>query len=270
MNAIESLNRAYFYTDVSRSARFYFSEINYAFNDAIQQYITKKMGGEDGIDPDNFQLMQQIRDDLSPLIKFSTTSPTDGAAITNNYYTCLPSNIVNPVDYYQCVLIMCTIDGVTTYARPTSYNESGPLFENSYMHPTNKKPYYNEVSGGYTIWRLNLGVFSSATMTYVKQPLTFSVGSETQLISSGVLTNLTTYYATQITVFNGVTYQIADSIVGNGISSLISGEVILASNTTPIELPDKVQNDICKLAAKILLKNIGSFDQAAAAESEAT
>jgi len=271
MNAIQSLDRFYFYMNVSQSARLYRYEIDIAFNDAIQQFINEKLGDPKERSPENFQWVQSVRDDLSTLIKESTTAPTNGTAITNRYYTSIPSNIVNPNDYYQLVLIMCLIDGYWTYARPTSYNESGPMLENTFTHPTNDKPYYNEKSGNYTIWRGEDGTFTSATMTYIKAAASFTVGAETQLINGGpavTLTNLLTYYATEVSVYNGVTYQIGSTITGVTAQLLTSGQVILSSNTTPIELPEKTHDQVCKMAAVIALKNLSSFDNAQAVESE--
>lgn len=271
MNAILSLNRLYFYMNVSQSARLYNYEVDIAFNDAINQYVNEKMGDPKERNPENFQWVQSVRDDLSTLIKTETTVPTNGAVVTNKYYSSIPSNIVNPTDYYQLVLIMCLIDGYTTYARPTSYNEIGPLLENAFTHPTNDLIYYNEKSGNYTLWRGSFGTFTSATMTYIKMPANFTIGAETQYINGGpavTLTNAAIYYANDISIYNGVTYQIGSTITGVTGQFLTSGQVILASNTTPIDLPEKTHDELCKRAAVIALKNISALSESNAIQSE--
>lgn len=272
MNAIQSESEFYFYLNQSHSARLYRSEIDIAFRDAILQYIFKKIGDEKQRTPENFQWIQQVRDDLSTLIKDSAAlTPSNGTAITNRYYTAMPSSISNPDDYYQMINIACLIDGYTVFAKPTTYNEIGEQLVNSFTVPTNIQPYYNEKNGAYTIWRSDSGTFTSAVMTYIKQPTSFTIGSEDQLIDGGAvvtLTNASTYYATQVSVYNAVTYQIGATITGVTAQLLTSGQVILTSNTTPIDLPEKVHTEICKMASVIALKNLGMYEASQAAQSE--
>jgi hypothetical protein len=269
MNPIQIMNRIDFYNDSTRVGRYYFADYNKAVNSAIKDFIDSRMGDEPQRQPDNFQWIQQIRDDLYTLIKSSTLTPTNGTAVTNRYYSHTPSHINFPADYYDFVALNVLIDSYTTYSRPTDYNEVGPLLEDSFRHPTNQKTYYNEDSTGLTIWRGVGGTFSSASLQYIKTPNSFSIGSEAQQIFPGgaVLTNGLSYYAIDVSVQSGVTYQIGDQFTAVG-TALTSGVVILASNTTALELPEKVHDEICKAASRIMLLVTANYTASQAVESE--
>lgn len=269
MNAIEVMNRIDFYNDISRSGRFYFSDYNKAVNDAIKDYSDERLGDETQRNPKNMQWIQQIRDDLYTLIKKATLTPTNGTVITNRYYSSTPSHVNFPADYDDFISLEVLIDGYTDYSKPTSYNEIGPLLKDSFRHPTNTLTYYNEDATGLTIWRGVGGTFTSASLEYMKIPNTFSVGAETQLISPGgaVLTNGVSYIAVEISVQNAITYQIGTQFTATG-NALTSGLVILASNTTTIELPDKTHNEICKAASRIMMLATSNYNASQAIETE--
>lgn len=269
MNAIQIKSKIDFYNNEAQTARFYNFEYDDAVNIAMLQYLNERLGDQSIRTPEMFQ---QIRDDIYTLVKTASVTFSAGTALTNKYYTVLPATGAVPADYRDFILLMCLIDGYTTYARPTTYNELGPLFESSFLHPTNEKPYFCYQSTGLSLYRSNSGTLTSATLTYLKTPATFTIGQESQLIngsSTQTLTNGGTYYATQISVYNGTTYAIGATITGVTAQILTSGQVILASNTTTVDLPIKAQDDICQLASKIMLGTIGAFDGSMFAKQEA-
>lgn len=269
MNSIQSMTRADFYMDTTRSARYFFSDYNKAFRDAIQNYINEQLGDEEQRDPKNFEWIQQIRDNLYTLIKLAILTPTNGTVVTNRYYSATPSHILYPADYHDFISLDVLIDGYTDYSKPTTYGKKGPLLKNSFMHPTNKKTYYVEDATGLTIWRGVGGTFTSASLEYLKSPADFSVGLENQLIAPGavVLTNGVAYIAVEISVQNTVTYQIGDQFNAAG-TSLTSGLVIAVSNTVPIELPASTHEKICKMAAEIMLLATSNYNASQAVESQ--
>jgi hypothetical protein len=264
-----SMTRADFYLDTTRNGRFFFSDYNKAFRDAIQVFIDKMLGDKENRDPENFQWNQQIRDSLYNLITVSTPTITNGAVINNKYYSVTPSTFPLPADYHNFISLNVLIDSFTNYSRPTNFNELGPLLRDSFRHPTNQKTYYNETSTGFTVWRGVGGTFSTATLTYLRAPADFSVGAESQLIVPGgaVLTNGLSYIAVEISVQNSVTYQIGDQFTAVG-TALTSGLVILASNTVPIDLPPSTHEEIAKMAAQIMLLTTSNYTASQAVESE--
>jgi len=270
VNSIQIKNKIDFYNNLSKTARYYRFEYDDAFNIATDQYLTARLGDGSQRTP---ELFQQVRDEIYTLVKTATVTFTPGTAITNRYYTILPATGPAPSDYRDYMLLMCLIDGYTTYARPTNYNELGPLFENSFMHPTNDKPYFTYQTTGLSLYRENSGTLTSATLTYIKEPATFTIGLESQLINGGpavTLTNLLAYYATEESVYNGVTYIIGATITGSGAQILTSGQVILASNTTPSDLPSKVHEELCLLTSKIMLGVVKDFDGSMFSKQEAS
>nr|WP_298655697.1 hypothetical protein [uncultured Flavobacterium sp.] len=270
MNSIQAKQRIDFYLNLTAAARFTFAEYNLAMNDAVNEFINQQFGDEENRDPKSFEMNQQIRDNLFTLIKVATPSVSDGTTVTTEYYSSTPSSFTYPTDYDMFISLRTIIGGVSSYARPTTYNQIGPLLQDSFKHPTNNRPYVIETSTGFTVWRGTTGTLT-VSLTYLKLPTAFSIGSETQLISdtTTVLTNLATYYATEVTVFNGVTYQIGATLTGNGVNALTSGQVILASQTSPIDLPEKTQERLCKACAAKMLKSIGMLQESLAMEAEA-
>lgn len=268
MNAVQTLNRISFYNDVTRNARYSFAEIIMAVNDAIFDFIDEKIGKPQNRTPENFQLIQLIREDIHTLITTANPTVTNGTVITNRYYSITPSHINFPADYYTFVTLNMLIDGYTDYSRPTTYNENGPLFKDSFRHPTNTKTYFNEDSTGLKIYRGVGGTVTSSTLEYLRNPVDFTIGTEANLITTGgTLTNALAYLATEISVYNGTTYTIGATITGTG-AALTSGQVILTSNTVPIDLPSKTHEEIARRASVILLKNSGAYPSAQAVESQ--
>lgn len=254
MNAIASMLRTEFYSDVSRNGRFFFSDYNKVFNDVMRVFIDQQFFDADGKALTGFQFSQEQRSNLYTLIKTITPSITTIGTITTRYGTYTQNHIDFPADFYEFISAEPVIDGYRDYSRPTSYNKKGPLMDNVFMKPTNKKTYYNEDALGLNIYRGVGGTFTQINLAYIKTPATFSVGSEANLIAAGagVLTNGTSYIAVDDSVNNGVTYLGGTQFTATNVN-LTSGTVILTANTTPLELPDNTHEILAKMAAAILL-----------------
>ncbi len=269
MNAIQSLLRAEFYNDATRNARFTFSDYTKAFNDAIKIYINDHFGDENNQKPYSFQSIQQVRSDLATIIKNSSPAITTLTPVTTRYGTYTQNHIDYPTDFYEFVAAFPLIDGYSDYCRPLNYNEQGPLLDNSFRKPTNKKTYINEDATGFTIWRGVGGTFTSVNLEYLRKPVDFNIGNETNIISPGaaVLTIGLSYIAIDDAVHNGTTYVGGTQFTATAIT-LTSGTVILASLTSPIDLPEKTHNIINKMASEILLKVTSDYPKAQAVQSE--
>jgi len=270
MNAIATMLRVEFYTDNTRSARWFYSDITKAVQDAIQIFVDEHFGDENGRKPISFQSIQQVRSDLATLIKNSSPAITTTGTVTTRYGAYTQNHINIPTDYYELVALWPLIDGYTDYSRPMTYNQQGPVLNNSFTKPSNVKTKYNEDATGFTIWRGVGGTFSSITLEYIKEPAAYSIGNESNIISAGagVLTIGLSYIAIDDSVQNGVTYLGGTQFTAAVTTTLTSGTVILASLTTPIELPVKTHEIIAKMAAAILLKNTSDYPKAQALEGE--
>lgn len=269
MNAIQIDNRIELYLDATRNARYQRVEKSAAVNDAIKKFIDDRFGDEANRNPYSFQFIQQDRDDLYTLIKSATPTVTNLTAITTDYYTTGVSRITNPTDYYTLISWNTTVAGIQTFARPITYNELGPLLEDSLKYPTNKRTYYLEDATGYKFYRGTTGTMTVG-IEYIKTPATYSMGTDAQLIDAGVgvLTIGLSYIATEVSVQNSVTYQPGTQFTAAVSTTLTSGQVILASNTTTCDLPDKVHEIIAKMAADILSGVVSDYTRAQSIEKQ--
>lgn len=268
MNSIELQSRIDFYNNLTSSARFTRQMYDIAVNDAMMEYIDEQFGDDDNADPKNFQWVQQIKDNLYTLIAATAPVVTPGVIITTPYSTVGTATFPNPADYKNLIYLQTTIGGITSYSRPTTFNEIGPLLQDSFKKPTNSKLYHIESSTGYTLYKGSTGTVT-VVMLYLKIPATFTIGDESQIITSGgTLVNLSVYYATEISVYAGTTYYMGDSITGTG-AVLTSGAVILASNTTTCALPPETHEKIAKLSSSKMLATISDIEQSAAIQNEA-
>lgn len=270
MNAIQTYYAVTVYANVTQHSRFFFQEVNKAVNDAIKDKMDDIIDGPNNQVLNGVDRIQKFRDDLYTMIKTSTSAPT----VTGTINGIITENHFNfPSDYQTYVSMTATINGNTTYLRETDYNKVGPLLECSFRKPNNNKPYFLEDSTGLKLYRGIGGTFSAATLTYIKQPATFYMGNETDLIDSGtgVLTITTGYTAVEESVYNGITYIPGAEFTTNGVlTDLASGQVIKSSILTPIELPEKCHDDVAKMAAGILLGVTSAFDNSAFAEKAST
>lgn len=270
MNAIQIYYAIGVYTNTTQHSRFLFAEVNKAVNDAIKDKLDDIIDGPGAQGLSGIDRVQKFRDDLYTMIKTSTSVPTTtttiNGIITENHFNF-------PTDYQTYVSMMATIDNYTTYMRETNYNMVGPLLECSFRKPNNAKPYFLEDRTGLKLYRGIGGTMSSATLTYIKQPTPFYMGNETDLIDAGalVLTINTSYTAVDDSVYNGVTYVAGTVFTTNGVNTaLTSGQVILTSILTTVELPEKCHDDVAKMAANILLGVTSAFQNAAFAEKAST
>ena len=269
MNAIEIMERVDFYMDTTRNARFMFADYNKAVNDAIRKFVDDMFGDLDDRNPYSLQSSQPVRDNLFTLLKTATIVPSALPNVNTPYGSVGVYQILNPADYYELVNIWTLIDGVSTYARPTSNNQLGPLMEDSFKAPSNKQPYFSDNNLGYEIYASTTGTFASTSFTYIKIPATFSIGNESQVLNPGiVLTIGLDYIAIEACLNNTVLYQ-PGQLFNAGATQLVSGQAILASNTTTTDLPAKVHNEIAKMAAAIMQGTVADYNRSGFAEKEA-
>lgn len=270
MNAVAMMNRIDYYNDYTRSARFSYAQYAEAVNGVILTYIDQQLGFGDGEQKNTYQFIQKIRDKLYTLVKTATPAITNGTVITGRYGSATPSHINFPTDYQNFVGLNVLIDAYTDYSRPTDYNKIGPLLDNSFMKPSNQKTYYNEDATGLTIWRGVGGTFTTATLTYLKAPATYSLGTESQQIASGpdVLTIAVSYIALEDSVQDDNTYLSGTQFTATGTTTLTSGMVILASNTTACDLPEQTHDTICKMASQMMLGVTSNFNGSQFVEKE--
>jgi len=267
MNAIEIGYGIDFYTNLTHTSRFYNIEKNKAVNDAIMNKIDSIADTDNQNKLTGIDRIQKYRDELYTLLKTDSRLPTSVGYYNEDVFI---NRVSYPEDYQTFVALTLTINGKTTYARETTYNKRGPLLECSFRKPTNEKPYFLENESGLFIYKKNSDAIDPSKLDYIKKPAIFNMGDESQYINAGagVLTIGLEYIATELSVQNAVIYQIGTQFTAVGSTTLTSGQVILASNTTTTDLPEKCHDEIILRASIKLLKSVGLIDAALVLEKE--
>lgn len=255
MNSIKLANLMDDYLDVSRNARYERWQYDNSINSAIKNIIDSITGTPEN-PISNFQTTQTYQDALYTLQKTQSAAPTANIALY-------------PADYRSLDSIFATIGGVSYFCKPTNQNKLGPLLIDSFRAPSDTKPYYIQDTTGFRILH-GAGTVTSVDLNYLKTPAVVTIGKQSQLILAGTaITNALSYIAVDISVQNGVTYNIGDQFTAVG-TVLTSGTIILASNVVNTDLPEKVQEQIAKLAASILNGTVSDFPKSAFAEKQAS
>lgn len=255
MNSIQIDVAIELYLDVTRNARYYRWERDKAVNDAIRNFMDNII--DDNINPkkqSGIQSEQIVSDNLFTLQKRQSAAPTADIALY-------------PADYYTLLDINATINGVSKYCRPLNQNKLGPRLDNAFDPPSSDTPFYLQQATGYQIYYT--GTLTNVDLDYYKTPVNFTIGTDSQLINPGVVLTLTlSYIATEVSVSAGVTYNVGDQFTATS-TTLTSGQVILATNTTTIELPPKTHPEIAKIAASILSGVVSDFPKSQFAQVQA-
>ena len=255
MNAILIKERIDFYIDRTRNARYYRYNYDQAVNDAIRIFIEQRAGDKKQVQGLSYQAEQQITDELYTLVAVQNAAPTADVALY-------------PSDYYFLTSLYATIGGSSVVVTPTTENKLGKLLQNSFLSPSDEEPRYLQGATGFSIYH-GSGTISSVELNYLKRPATFTIGTESQLIGSGTtLTISSVYIATNNSVHAGITYYPGDEFTASS-TTLTSGQVILASNTTTVATPAKTHEEISKMAASIMVGTSADYTKNAFIQSQA-
>lgn len=250
MNAIQQFIAISILNDRESSARFIDEQYMYAINAAIGMIIDDRTDNIKKPKRYSFESVQRVRDELYTLVPPSLTIVPVG------------NTLAYPADYNHFLKLQCTIDGATNYARPMTYNESGPLLENPWKKPSNTKTYFDQNVLGFNILRGASGTFSAGILDYIKIPDTVSIGSASNKINPGasVLIPGQTYVAYEDSEHAGAIYN-AGTVFTASLGSLTSGIVILYSLVVNCNLPTKLHEEVNRLASAIMNGAIEDFQK---------
>lgn len=244
------LNQVAFLNDRESSARFLDDQYMKAINSAINMILEDRLDNIKKPKKYSFEAVQRVRDELYTLVPATLTITPSG------------NTLAYPSDYNYFLKLQTTIDGATTWVRPTSYGESGPLGDNPWKKPSNTKPYFDQNVFGFVILRGSAGSFTAGLLDYVKNPDIVSVGKETDKINAGalVLTIGQVYIVYEEAVHNGVTY--AEGQTFTAVSTaLTSGIVILNSLVVNCNLPVKIHEEVVRLSSAIMNGTISDIQK---------
>jgi len=253
MNAIQLKERVDFYNNRSRSKRYTFGEYNIAFREAQMQLFDKFRDDPKGV-RDN---LYTLKVDSTPTI--TVLSSTSSLTINHINY---------PADYHYFQMINVYVDGVLAEISDVTDNEVNRMLNSSFRTPVNKYIYKREDATGWKIYR-GAGGTVTAELTYLKAPSDFYLGNESDLIDYGVsaLTFGSNYTAVEESVHAGVTYNPGDTFTATS-TVLTSGQVILTSVLVGTNLPDVVQEDLCKMVSNLMSGSSSDYNKAAFVEKE--
>ncbi len=253
MNAIQMLDMVSFLNDRVSSPRFSDASIMQAINSSITSIVEDRLDNIKKAKRYSFEQVQRVRDELYTLIPPTLTIVPMGNTVA--YPT-----TGNGYNYF--LKLECVIGGVITLTRPTSYGESGTLEENPFKRPSNVKTYFDQSRSGFVIKRGATGSFTSALLDYVENPDTVTIGKESDKISSGgsVLTVGVIYMVYDQSVHSGVTYEPGQTFTA-AATSLTSGVVIPNSVIVSCNLPDKIHQEVCRLASAVMNGSVSDFNK---------
>lgn len=256
MNIVLLKERVDLYNDRTKSARFLLTQYTNAFRGVITSIFKDRVENDKQARKYQDESTEEIKREMYTLIKTVNITPSGNL-------------VLYPNDYRYFRNLFTTVDGVTTYARSLEMSEKGPILEDSFRKPSPNKTYYIENETGFEIlW--NGTAFTNAAFTYLKDPQEVYLGQETDLINGGgTLATTTNYIVFDDAVYNGNPYPAGTVFTTTLVTSLTSGSVMLASIPVDCDLPDYLQDEICKRTSDILMGTIEDFNKAAYIEKEA-
>lgn len=248
MNIIQLMDMAGFLNDRQRSARFEDDQYMKAINSAIGLILEDRLFNIKTQKSYSFESVQRVRDELYTLIPPTVVSvPVENVVST-------------PTDYNYYLRLVCTIDGVNTIARATSYNEYPLLNSNPFEKPKTTRPYFDQNSLGFNVVFGNSGNFTSAALDYVKNPAIVTIGKETDKIEAGTtLTIGISYIVYEEAVSNGITY-VAGDIFTATVVTLDSGVVIPTSVIVNCDFPVKLHQEVARQSSAIMNSSVSDYD----------
>lgn len=253
MNAIQLKERVDFYNNRSRSKRYTFGEYNIAFREAQMQLFDMFKTDPKGVRENLYTLKVD-------------TSPAVTVLLATSTYTV--NHISYPTDFHFFQMLNIYVDGVLAEVSDITDNEVNRMLNNSFRTPVNKYVYKREDATGWKIYR-GVGGTVTADLTYLMSPSDFYLGNESDLIDYGtsVLTFGVNYTAVEESVHAGITYNPGDSF--NATSTVLtSGQVIKTSILVGTNLPEVVQEDLCKVVSNLMSGSSSDYTKAAFVEKE--
>ena len=249
MNAVAQRERADFYMDRTRNARFSYFQYAVAFREVQMWYFDKYKKDTNG-----------VRDNLYTLIQYANPAIT---LISQSLSQNLAINHINyPTNYHFFSSLINYVDGALVETKPTDYNQLNNLLLDSFRKPDNKRVYVLEDSTG---WRILRGYGGALTneLVYLISPSDWSIGTESDLIDegAGVLTVGVSYTATSDVVESGIKYQAGQQFIA-GSTTLTSGQVLPTSVLVDSNLPDTVAEEVARISAYLLQGSVSDLQKA--------
>lgn len=245
-------SRIYFYADRQRSRRYKREDLLDALNIAQQSV---KLDRYDNIKREtgySFELVQRVRDELYTILQNAPAIPALGV------------DVVQPSDYDLEVLCFMTINGKDVLSTSRTYEESD-LATNVYAKPSQDYPIHRKTATGWKC-ELNGGGFTAMNLWYLR-PQVDIFWDDTDLPAGTALSAGVKYYVNNTSVtYNSITYNKGAVVIGLGGALVTSGGTV--NIIVNCELPDLLHEEICKVAASILMGTFENYQKSARIQQE--
>lgn len=256
MNAIQLKERVDSYNDRSKSPRFLDTTFINCLNAAITQTFENRTQSLKENTKYDLQSNEQVQRELYTLIKTATIVPAGDL-------------VIYPNDYRYFGSLFTTVDGIRTYARPLEFSMEGPIEEDSFRKPKPSKTYYMELANAFKI-KHNGTSFTSADFNYLKYPNVVSIGQESnKIFGGGTLTINTVYIVYDDAVHNGVSYVAGATFNSLLVTPLTSGTVIQLSVIVDTDMPENIQDELCRITSELMQETIEDYNKEQTMEKEA-
>ena len=249
MNIILQKERVDSFIDRTKSPRFYDRQYINSLNSAITQTFKDRSENEKKPESYQFESNEQVMRELYSLI----VGPVNIAPVGDT--------VPYPADYRFLGQLTTTVDGQTTYARPITSKQRGAMLKDPFRKPKPSKTYYEELATAFLVFH-NGTSFTNASFTYLKYPATVSLGQESdKIFGGGNVIPFTQYIVYDDCVYNGTSYAAGAVFTSGATTPLTSGTVIPTSVIVDCDMPDNIQDEICKIAADLMMLSVEEYNK---------
>jgi hypothetical protein len=180
-----------------------------------------------------------------------------------------------PSDNQYLLLARCSVNGVMDFSRPMTHSELSDIENNPFSSPKQASAknfsrirHTTSASGIRFHYGSTTGL-NNVVLTYIKEQAKVSLGKPSDIIEDGgILVIGSTYYVLEESLVSGVSYFPGETFVSTDVL-LTSGKVLPATVVINSELPERLHDEVCNLAAKIMSGDTENYNKSQSLEDEA-
>jgi hypothetical protein len=262
MNLIEMKYRIDHSLDRVNSPRFDLSQYVDAIRKAERRIVNDRIAPIK--EPKNYSVerSQRLTEELFTLV------------VKTNPITPVNNQVPIPADNQYILLVGFNFNGITGYSIPMTHMQLSDVDENPFASPKipsgknfNRVKHLTTNTGLELYYGANAGL-TDVTISYIKHQAKVSLGKLSDIIEDGgALVIGTAYYILEESEINGITYYPGELI--NATAALLTtGKLIPAAVVVNSELPERMQDEVCNLAARIMSGDIEDYNKAGNLEDE--
>ena len=247
MNSLEMFATVQMHLDTAKNPRYNDWTMVKAINSAIVRVVEDRIDNIKTPTGYSFEQVQRVTDELRSLVP--------------NPVTIIPTNtnqLVLPADYRHALLVNATVSGVTAYAKPIDHLTLGTIDRNPFTRPkADNYKFYQENTHINVLY--GTGTFTTADLTYIKNPNTVSIGRENDKLTGGLTVGVI-YAVYEDCEHNGVVYNTGDLFTAVN-ANLAYGIVVPNSVLVNSDVPTILHEEICLVTCSILNNSVDDYNK---------